>query len=124
MSNTIVIQKYWYKNGKFLTIKGSGADDRKVSGNAKYFLTLENKNGKSILGGNRNIRMKVGEKLSVVRKSTKDTRDYGYRLMTYSDSDILRFGNVIQANKPGRTSLIIEPNAYGDRIRLNITVTK
>ncbi len=123
LSNTIVIEKYVFKKGKFYRYKGTGADDRKVAAGAKYLLTLEKKNGRTVYTGSRNITMKVGEKLSIVRKSLKDSNYYGYRFLIKS-GNVLEYGNVFTAKRPGKEIWSFEPEAYGDSIQITITVKK
>jgi hypothetical protein len=123
LKGTIVSQKYVFKNGKFYRYKGTGADDRKVAAGAKYLLTLEKKNGKTVYTGSRHITMKVGEKLSIVRKNLKDNNDYGYRIL-FGDNGVLEYGYVFTAKKPGKEIWSFEPEAYGESIEITITVTK
>lgn len=131
LSNTIVVQKYVYKNKKFYSYKGTGSDDRKVAAGAKHFLTLETigegytmLDGYTMKNGKRTIKMKVGEKISIVRKYTKDSGDYGYRLLTSSGDDKLSYSTVFQAKEPGKVVWKLEPNAYQDSVNIYITIVK
>ncbi|MGE7122511.1 hypothetical protein ACQKIC_20220 [Peribacillus sp. NPDC046944] len=132
LSNTIVVKKYVYKNKKFYSYKGTGADDRKVAAGAKHLLTLQNVGGHTMIdgytynkNGERTIKMKVGEKLSIVRNFTKDSEVYGYRLLFDSGNDILSYGTVFKAKKPGKIVWHIEPEAYNDYSQtVTITIVK
>ncbi|MEO2225553.1 hypothetical protein [Priestia megaterium] len=123
-SSSIVMQKWKWQKNKFISIKGTGTEDRKLAQGAKYFLYLENKKGEVVLSGNRSIKMKVGEKISIVRKNTKDSSEYGYRL--FVDGNNLDYSKeyTAVATKPGKSTWTLEPEAYGDSVKISINVTK
>ncbi|RFU60802.1 hypothetical protein [Peribacillus glennii] len=127
LNNTIVIDKISYSKKGFHQQKGTGADDRKLAIGAKHFLMLEKKGDKTILSGNRNIKMKVGQKIGIIRKNPKDSSYYGYRLLFTAGWDRIKHLNnssLLQAVSPGVSKWTIEPNGYSDGVGVNITITK
>lgn len=123
-----VSQRYVYKNGKFIHYQGTGADDRKLAGNAKHILMLEKRNGKPFLIGNRNIKMKVGESFAIVRKDKTDTSDnYIFRLHDYilPGEPLEVTGGALRAIKPGKFEMsILLDDTVGYRADIQITVVK
>jgi hypothetical protein len=120
---TIVLDKYYYKKGKLYHKKGSGADDRKVAGKVNRYLYLEKKNGKTVYNGSRSFSIKKGQKIAIVRKSTKDSSEYGYRIL--GDSQKLDFsGFKIIAKSTGTEVWHFEPDAYDTALTIRIKVTK
>lgn len=104
-----VSERYAYKNGKLVKYKGTGSDDRKVAGGAKHLLLLEKKYGKFSLTGNKNIRMKVGESFSIIRKNKSDRTNYIYRfLINLNDKGPLKNnGGSLKAVKPGDRKSVV-----------------
>lgn len=122
-----VSKKYLFKKNKLVGYKGTGKDDRKLAGSAKHLLMLEKKNGNPYLSGGSTVKMKIGESLSIVRKSKTDTSSYIFRM--FVDPGVLNgvgplqnTGGALKAIKPGNVemSFII---GY-DTKTINVKVTR
>ncbi|MFJ8259537.1 hypothetical protein ACIQ4Z_20245 [Peribacillus asahii] len=126
-----VSERYVYKKGKFVRYKGTGADDRKIVGKAKHILMLEKRNGTSHLIGNKNIKMKVGESFSIIRKNKTDSSNYISRL--YASPSVIpgrggpleNTGGALKAVKPGKFEMgILLEDTFGPAPDIQITVVK
>jgi hypothetical protein len=123
-SNFLVAEKFKFENGRFKRYGGSGADDQKLAKGSTYQLTIEERNGKTVINGSRNIEMRVGETLALHRKSRNDENYYPIRVRAGTSFDIASFNNgLMVAEKAGTTSLLIETEAYsGDWVEIKIRV--
>ncbi|MFJ7746650.1 hypothetical protein [Peribacillus sp. NPDC097295] len=122
-----VSKRYMYKKGKFVQYDGTGADDRKIAGNAKHLLLLERRNGTMRLDGNKQIKMKVGESFSIIRKGKTDHSDYIFRMYTTINKNgpLKNTGGALKAVKPGQFEMSILLNdRYGPSLPIKITVVK
>ncbi|MBV7508939.1 hypothetical protein KW850_27430 [Bacillus sp. sid0103] len=124
-ASSIVLDKYYYTKGKLYHKKGTGADDRKAAGKVNRYLYLEKKNGKTVYNGSRSFSIKKGQKIAIVRKSTKDSSEYGYRILSSGYSQKLEIsGFAMTAKSIGTEVWHFEPEAYGDSLTIKIKVTK
>lgn len=126
-ASSIVLDKYYFKGKKLYHKKGTGADDRKVAGKVTRYLYLEKKNGKVVYNGSRSFSIKKGQKIAIVRKSTKDSSEYyGYRILTSGSNQTLDYSGFAMTGKSIGTEVWhFEPDAYvGDYLTIRIKVTK
>ena len=125
-----VSERYVYKKGKFVRYKGTGADDRKVAGNAKHLIMLEKRNGKFYAISNKNIKMKVGESFSIIRKDKKDSSNYIYRMYYLVTDGSLKYnGATLKAVKSGKSTIrivfdFVKPDSGSESSEIKITVVK
>jgi low affinity Fe/Cu permease len=126
LQNSIVADKIHYQKGKYYTQDGTGADDRVVASGANKFIHLSKKNGKTVSSITSNaVHLKVGDKLAIVRKSTKDSSAYFYRILIFTQHPILDYSHTyMTAKKTGKEIWQFEPDAYMDSQKVTITVTK
>ncbi|WP_214747030.1 MULTISPECIES: hypothetical protein [unclassified Exiguobacterium] len=121
-SSTIVYDVYSYQNKTLKHRIGSGADDRAAVGKVSTYMLLDYYGGRTHLTSGKSITLKKGQRFGIVRKSTKDTTPYVYRVFSSGEGKIEGDGNGFKAVEKGVEKWNFEPDAYDKSVTVKFTV--
>ncbi|EIT86275.1 hypothetical protein A374_06736 [Fictibacillus macauensis ZFHKF-1] len=123
-NGSIVADRYTFKKNRFVRSKGTGADDRIAAGNVDHYLYFDHKkNGATVFDQHHIPYFNVTQTAAFVRKDKRDNKPVAYRL--FVGNRIVQFkGSNLYFLEGGYDTWVIEPEAYGKKIKVKIEVTE